>query len=271
MKYLKLEEIQQAEKNILKETIAFLTKNNIPYAMCGGTLLGAVRHQGFIPWDDDIDIFVPRPDYEKLISLLKKNQRVAGYKATGSMLKNSYHPFIKITNEKILTYNDRMDNNKQMNLWIDIFPIDGLPKEKEKTEKLYQKVKYVRNLYMLKTYKYGYLLKTNNIIKGIVKGIVKTFLVLLPYSILSKRLDDLSKTYSYEEEEYVGGVLWGYGPKEKMPKKDVLWKEFDFCDLKVMGLKNYHQYLTNLYGDYMKLPPEEKRKTHEFIAWRNER
>lgn len=271
MKYLSLTEIQMEEKNILEETIKFLNKNNIKYSVCGGTMLGAVRHKGFIPWDDDIDIFIPRDDYQKLISLLEKNScKLHSYRAISVLLKNSYCPFIKIVNEKILTNNERMASSKQLPLWIDIFPIDGMPENEYDTKKLYAKIAKYRNLYMLKGYNYKYVLKSTTAIKVMPKLILKAILQLIPHRLISRKMDTIAKTFSYSTATYVGGVLWGYGPQERLLKKDVLWKDFDFEDLKVKGLANYDTYLSNIYGDYMTLPPEEKRATHEFKAWRKD-
>lgn len=270
MQYLKLKEIQEEEKKILEKTIDFLEQNNIQYAICGGTMLGAVRHKGFIPWDDDIDLLIPRPDYERLIEVLNKNdQKIDQYHAVSVLLKNDFCPFIKVINKKIFTHSERLTNNRQTNLWIDIFPLDGLPDDDMETKKQYDKIKKYKKLYLLKGYKYSYIFKVSSITKMIPKIIIKTFLLCIPDSILSKKLDSLSKKYPYDQANYIGGVLWGYGPKEKMLKSEVSFTDFDFCDLKVKGLANYDLYLTNLYGDYRKLPPKEKRKTHNFEAWRS--
>ena len=103
-KYLDIKEIQKEELNILKETIKFLNKNNIKYYIFYGTLLGAVRHQGFIPWDNDIDIAIPRPEYEKLINILKeKNNKInnMNIESIGYEVGVSDWPFIKIVNKDI--------------------------------------------------------------------------------------------------------------------------------------------------------------------------
>ena len=124
-KYLNIKEIQEEELNILKETIKFLDHNNIKYYIFYGTLLGAVRHQGFIPWDDDIDIAIPRPEYEKLIKILKeKNNKInnLNIESIGYEVGVSDWPFIKIVNKDI-KLEDELNCDK--NLWIDVFPLDG--------------------------------------------------------------------------------------------------------------------------------------------------
>lgn len=270
MKSLTTKEIQKEEANILKELILILDKNKIEYTVGGGTMLGTIRHKGFIPWDDDIDILIPRPDYERLICILKKNNlKVGNYIATSVLLNNGYYPFIKIVNQNISTYNENILANKQLNLWIDIFPIDGLPEDEKGSKEIFKKISLYKNMYMSKVFKTKYIIKTTKKIKILPKLILKILLLLVPINSISKKMDSISKKIDYNNSSYVGNLLWGYGRKETMLKKDVSYIEFKFEDLKVKGLKNYDSYLTNLYGDYMKLPPKEERETHSFKAWRN--
>ena len=100
---LNTREIQLEELNILKETIKFLNNNDIKYGLHAGTLLGAVRHKGFIPWDDDIDIYLTRPNYNKFIDCVKKEQnKIGSFNVISIDLNNSYIPFAKVTNPKII-------------------------------------------------------------------------------------------------------------------------------------------------------------------------
>lgn len=270
MKSLTTKEIQQEETNILKELILILDKNKIEYTVGGGTMLGTIRHKGFIPWDDDIDILIPRPDYERLICILKKNNlKVGNYIANSVLLNNGYYPFIKIVNQNINTYNEKIINSKQLNLWIDVFPIDGLPEDEISRKKLFKKIARYKSIYMTKVFKINYLLESTKKIKILPRLILKILLLPVPINFISKKMDNVSKKIDYNSSSYAGNLLWGYGQKETMFKKDISYTNFQFEDLKVKGLKNYDSYLNNLYGDYMKLPPKEERKTHSFKAWRN--
>ena len=138
-KILSNKEVKNELKNMMKILSDYLIKNNIPYSIDSGTLLGAVRHKGFIPWDDDIDICCIRADYNKLISCLKKDNRIGDCLYGSSYeLGNDSIPYLKIKN-KLIMAEERVDpgstQTKKTNLWIDIFPIDKLPDKKN--EKIY--------------------------------------------------------------------------------------------------------------------------------------
>ena len=130
MKKMQLREIKDIELDILIAFNKFCQDNNLKYYLSGGTLLGAIRHKGFIPWDDDIDVCMPRPDYERLMKIFP-NIYMNKYKLKTISRKNFICPFAKI-----IDINTRVDfkylNNIDKNLWLDIFPIDGLPKSKKK-------------------------------------------------------------------------------------------------------------------------------------------
>ena len=136
MKILNGTEIKSIELEILKEFNAFCQKNNLRYNLAGGTLLGAIRHKGFIPWDDDIDVCMPRPDFCRLIS---------EYKGEDSKLKLVYRgidgydaPFAKIIRTDTFVKNRFSSRETDKHLWIDIFPVDGLPENIEEVKKIYK-------------------------------------------------------------------------------------------------------------------------------------
>lgn len=108
--------------------------------------------------------------------------------------------------------------------------------------------------------------KTN--LKKIIKKVIRKFISRKHMEKISKKLNEISKTYDYNNSEYVGGVSWGYGPQEKMLKKDIHDCKVDFEGMKVNTISCYEKYLTNLYGNYMELPPVEKRITHEIKVYR---
>lgn len=266
-------EIQLEEKKILDKVVTLLDENNIKYSLCGGTLLGAIRHKGFIPWDDDIDIFICRDDYNKLQEILKENNKLDNNIFFHSYeLKNLNLPFTKVYNKDIRIEDKRYIDSYENYLWIDIFPVDGLPNNEKECVKLYSKKEKYRILMKFKKMSLSFMFKNKKrFFINIGKLFVKIFFNLLPQSFLTKKIIKLTYKNPYLTSNYAGCLTWGYGPQEKMKKK-----EFEeYIDVEFEGsiyksIKNYDLYLTNLYGDYMTLPPEDKRVTHSFEAWRVE-
>ena len=269
MKYLTIEEIHEEETKILKQFIKFCDENDITYYICGGTLLGAIRHKGFIPWDDDIDIMMPRKEFEKFIELSQRKKVGDKLEVISFYNGKLHYPFCKVMNKKIKADEKFLKDKSEQYLWIDIFPMDGIPEDNKKNEKLYKKV--IRTRKMIKTLyaEDGYIEDiTKNKIKTILKKILR--LIATPnFKIKTiEKLEKLSKSYNYDTSKYVGGVLWGYGPQERMLKSEIHDCKVEFEGIQVNTMSCYDKYLTNLYGDYMKLPPLEDRISHEIKLYR---
>lgn len=271
MKKLTLSEIKDIELNILKAFHEYCVKNGLQYSLCGGSLLGAIRHKGFIPWDDDIDVFMPRPDYEKFRSLcsgkcLGKNYYIADWKISEHKTEKPFmhYPFLKIIDLNTMVNAKDVSKKYYTGVWIDVFPVDGLPESDRKTRKIYKKIWFLRQFFSM-----HYCEKI--VAKGVLQKIVK--IPFLPIAKLMdgikicKKLDTLSQTYDYDSSEFVGGIINGYGPQEKILKTDMESMNVEFEGCAFMGIKGYDVYLTNLYGDYMQLPPKNKRICHGFDAW----
>lgn len=270
--YLNIEQIHIEQKNMLEEIDNFCKKEKVTYYICGGTLLGAIRHKGFIPWDDDVDILMPRPDYEKFHEILKKYN----YHLNENLIFRSFKynnlllPFGKVMNTKLKMQTHYYENEFDNYLWVDIFPMDGLPENNKKTEKIYKKILFLRKI-----------LATIEVKDEIIENESRNKWIILPKKILRKyynkksrvirlinKIDKISKKFDFETSKYVGGVLWGYGPQEKLLKSEVTNTKVVFEGMEVNTFSCYDKYLTNLYGDYMKLPPIEKRITHQIKIYR---
>lgn len=266
-KELSLKEVQKEEIAMLKALVEFLEEKQIQYFIWGGTLLGAVRHKGFIPWDDDIDLAMTRSEYNKLIDYLRKND----YKINknlefiGYELKNSDFPFLKLINKNI-EVEEEADCDKF--LWIDIFPFDGTPKNREK---YFKRIFKLNALFTLKRQqKKKQKLIASNKFKGFIKEILLFILKVWKYeSFLNFYLKYCTK-YDYEETEYVKSNVWSNSAAAYNRKK-IQFKRYKFENLSVYGLKDYDYFLTLCYGkDYMELPPIEKRATHSFKAYKRD-
>lgn len=259
---ISLTDLQKIQFSMLKEFAKYCDNNNIKYALCGGTLLGAIRHKGFIPWDDDIDILVSRPDFEKLQRI--KKPTIATDLSISNRRTGSSFPFIKIYNPNYKIYEENIDLEEGEYIWIDVFPADGLPDKEKDIKKLYKKVTFFRKLLMQKLLRNDCTISSSkNKVKQFFKPLSKYFIDFLPIDFYLKKLDDISQSYTYAECNNVGGVMWGYGPQEKMPKEDFEKRvKVSFEGQKFYTFSCWEKYLTNLYGNYLQLPPKSKRINH---------
>ena len=268
MKKLSLYEIQQVELNILIELQKVAEKNNINVLLSYGTLLGAIRHKGFIPWDDDIDVVVSRPDYYKIIRLFKKGAFPEYIKLISFETHDYGRPFIKLLDTRTIVKNvgGYLKDNNAVSLWVDIFPFDGLPDDYKDTERIYKKSYFLRRMLYLSNAKPG---KGATPIRAVVKTVVSVYPKIIGSDKWNKRLIKLAKKHSFEDSKYVGEVVFAYyGIKERMLKEEFLrTTEVEFEGHKFNTFENWDEHLTRIYGDYMTLPPEEKRRTHLIDAW----
>lgn len=269
MQLLSLKEIQSIQLNILKDVANFCVKNNIKYYLAGGTLLGAIRHKGFIPWDDDIDILIPRPDYKKFVSKYPK-----------SINKNYSLSVIDVNSSHMFTYSKVYDKRTEIHekgikfndlngIAIDVFPIDGLPSDLEKSDRFFKTQKNWFQLYQFSIMNY---IEFDKNIRRIILNIVIWLCKIVGTKTFIKIINNRSSKFDFDKSEYIGvSVVPYYGNKERI-KKDIYIGEVmvEFEDTYFVAPKGYKQYLTNLYGDYMQLPPEDKRISHhQFEAyWR---
>lgn len=262
MKEITLDEIKEIQLNILKHVDSFCHENNIRYYLAGGTLLGAIRHKGFIPWDDDIDIIMPRPDYIRFIKIYM--EQIEGNYKLSSIYNNKHHlyTFAKIFDNRTLKIEDGIDygNNNIDGIGIDIFPMDGLPEHIDISNKFFEQQRKYFRYYSLSVSKLPKCGELRNIIKLIATPLLK----FIGKNRIIKFINERSMKYNFKTSKYVAvSVVPYYGNKERVVKSNFIQQikvEFEgyFFDAPF----GYDEYLTNHYGDYLKLPPEEKRVSH---------
>ncbi len=239
----------------------YLEKNGLRYYMVCGTMLGAVRHKGFIPWDDDIDIGMPRRDYEKFLELMKDpvdHYVVESYK-TGN--KDFYYASAKFYDLNTTMVENKIGMTKR-GLYIDIFSLDGIGNTIEESYANYKKIDRLHMLYAMKTTKPH---------KGRAwwKNVASFVGYILPVNVhkLIKKLDNLCAEHDFDEYKYVGHLKSSAREKEILDKS--IYGEptlYEFEGIKAYGPEKYDEYLTSLFGDWQKLPPIEKQvSNHEFV------
>lgn len=243
-----VKQLQQIELNMLKIFIEICEKEKLHYYLLGGTLLGAVRHKGFIPWDDDIDVGMPRRDYEIFLSVAKKYLPTYYFLQTPYTDKEYPLPFAKIKDSRTI-YKERPYRNLNMHhgVWIDIFPLDFCPK----------KYLWFNICYRLLRRRITCNVEgTNRLKRKISKFLSCLICPSRDYAVRSR--DFLLKSIKDAPLTINWGGAWG--KKEIVPTE---WYgeggNLTFEGLQVKGPKHYDKWLTQVYGDYMKLPPVEKR------------
>lgn len=261
-----MELLHNVDMDIVKEVVRICDKHNLKYYMLGGTMLGAIRHKGFIPWDDDIDLGMPRDDYEKFLELaqqeLPNHLKVVNYRNT----PNYMYYITRILDTETKVIEERIGNdNKYTNASIDIFPIDGTPNNGLLRKFYFFRVLFHRALMSL-CYKDSIDRKRKRSTKEkLLLWIMERIPVeklTTPYKQKCK-IDKLLRSQPVKGAKYIGNIMGAYRTREIVPAE--YYGEgamYPFEDIQLRGLSMYDEYLTYTYGDYMQLPPVESRKTH---------
>lgn len=264
MEQLQLEKLKQIELDILKEFVFVCQKLNLTYFVIGGTLLGTVRHKGFIPWDDDIDVGMPRKDYE--IFLQKAQELLPACYFLQTHQTDSEYPlnFAKIRNSNT-TFIESSVANRNMNhgVYIDVFPLDFYPDSRLK--QLWFDIRWkllhfrMRSEFIIpKGYKAPLFKK---MLQSVLMKLAK-----LIYPSATKVIERREKLMNlYTNTSLVANFCGAWGKREIVP---AFWygdgRILPFENLTVRVPKQAEKWLTQVYGNYMKLPPQEKQMAHHY-------
>lgn len=263
-KNISREECRQIQIGILQYIHDICEKHGLQYYMSGGTLLGAIRHKGFIPWDDDIDVMLFREDYDKLVQLVKEDSHNYWMTIVDHNNDGYFYPFAKIVDDRTVAKME--DNVTDHGIWVDLFPLDSIPDDDKLRAKFLKKCQFLRSIVVSMTTDFSPLPLFDK------KTIVKRFLWLIAKIIGHKNVFYYTKKYISKyngiDSKYVSCTYSPYVTHEYMLRTEVAPAVLlDFEDKKFYSTKAWDHYLKNLYGDYMKMPPVEKQKNHSIIAW----
>lgn len=268
MEFSDLRKLQLIEVNLLMKFQQICEENNLTYYFVGGGLIGALRHGGFIPWDDDLDIVMPRDDYERFVDVCKQGIE-DGYGLIHYDTKidphwhTVYSKFVDLESqiERPLTFQSFKEY-----VWIDILPIDGMPKSKIRRWLHMQHVLVMRYWLVLTDIEHLAALKERPFYESFILNFFRVIPIFKLFETrkVAKKVEACMKKYKLEESIYWCDLIGKYRSREIQPKER--WGTpatllFEGIEVKVPEL--YHEFQTHMYGDYMKLPPKEQQIAHE--------
>ena len=274
-KKLTFREAQLGALEVLKQLAALCDEKGWSYFLAYGSMLGAVRHKGIIPWDDDIDIMMPRPDYEALREYFAQNKdRLLPLKLFEKTAVPDYpHMIARVSDQRYhLVFDNEQDYG--IGLFVDIYPLDGVGDDYQQAIKLIKKTKRLASLCFLTGRKSFGVDNTYSTLKMLIKFPAYCWAKLWGNQHYISKLEKLSKTYDYSASKYIACVSWPEGcrggQERDIFEKAVLEERMNvpFEDTTAKIPVAYDAYLTKIYGDYMQCPPEDKRTTnHTYDAY----
>lgn len=271
-KYLTLDELHQVHLDILVAFDSFCKENNIKYFLAFGTLIGAVRHDGFIPWDDDIDVLLPRPDYERLLQFnrISEKYEIVSFKNDHGY----YHPFThgNIADTGTIMIEHEMSKGTGKGTYLDLFPLDGLPDDYRTRKKHCKKLRIKRAMlnYAISedaSERKGVVQSIKNVIRKLCKLFVNPTKIALS-------IEKQALKYGFDESELVGPAvalpMTIDSERLTFKKEDFIQIDHIFAGKMLQIPKGFDRILSTHYGDYMTPPPEKDQvlKHHIDYIWK---
>lgn len=265
MKEIGIEELRELQMQLLDYVDAFCRKHDIKYTISGGTLLGAIRHGGYIPWDDDMDIQMLREEYNKFTLLWNKEKSEHPYELVNIESGNSMgYPFGKIHNPKTVTYIGKLERT---GIYIDLFPVDYVKDQDDFVNRHAQ----VLGLYKQRSRVFDKMrLKHEPFNIKLWYRILRNGAPHTTYNQIAEEINNVAMMVKESNSPLVYEMIAGTKCKNPIPTE--VFKEYvdvAFENRKYMSVKDYDTYLTLTFGDYMTPPPAKERECHLFQPyWR---
>ena len=261
MKRIYTEELKKIQLDILCAIQKFCANNDIKYSLAYGTLLGAVRHKGYIPWDDDIDIMMTRDNYDRFMRTF-----VHEYLSAKCLENDKTFPlnYGKVYDTRTVLQ-EKSSMKWENSIFVDVFCIDGIGNNYEKAKQFCERIKSIHHFVIIKQL---LITKSRGLLKNTQLFLLKGMLIIIPYKLLINYLVKQNKKHGYHESKYVSDLSWG--DSNLVFEKDMFsnYISIEFEGHSFLCISDYNTFLTAAYGDYMQLPPAEKRHTHHsFCAW----
>lgn len=251
--------LKQIQLELMDEIDNLCRKNNVCYYIIGGTLIGAIRHKGFIPWDVDIDIAMPRPEYDRFKSIcidqLDRKYQYCDY----TIIKNydRPHAVVCVKNTKLITRTDKLcPERTNLGIFIDVFPLDRVPDdEKEKAVH----IKEINRYRMLRYLRIPYYTSPSKV-KRMGRRIIKGLLSWMSIYSLNERMDKCMRKYNDQSSRSVSNMAGRYSYETESSEVATFGTpiQVEFEGRMYNAPEKYDKYLRHVYGDYMKLPPVEE-------------
>lgn len=258
-----LRKIGLLQLEILNEVHRVCEEHHIAYYMIGGTLLGAVRHKGFIPWDLDIDIAMPREDYERFKQVAQEQMDERYTYIDHENCRNHIRPHaLVIRNDTRIHFKYDSVNPKlhDLGIYVDIFPLDNAPDDERLRKKQAKKLKNIRKLKEYRTpYSYSYKLW-----RRCAHYLVSLLLCWIPIKRINCLQQKQMQKYRHQTTKCLCSMASQYAYAKQCMPREIYGTPtlLEFEGRKYYAPQQYRQYLTRLYGDYMQLPPPEKRQAN---------
>ena len=265
MSFTQLRKLQLIELEILKEVARICNENGIEYFLDSGTALGAVRHKGFIPWDDDIDVGMTRENYNKFLKIAPEKLNKEFFLQTNQTDKQSPYIFAKVRkNNTVLMKWNKRNLDMHHGIYIDIFPYDNIPDDVKERAQYQKKCRKLYRLYLIRSIPDRSAPQENSIkwlVVAVIRRILYYMLKIIPFSFMEKWTNNMFQKYNTVQTEYLTCHMFS---KVYFFKRNDLFplREITFEDDTFLIVNNIEKYLTDIYGDYKQLPPKEKRVGH---------
>lgn len=264
---MQMKDIQRVSLEILKFVTALCEKQNFRYSLMYGTLIGAIRHKGYIPWDDDVDIMMPRPDYDRFLSYCAAHKEELGvYEIFNRFTHDDYiFGITRVCDSRYEIIKEEASENCGMGIFIDVYPYDGLGNDYDVALQLLSKTRQYCDTIVSMT-RVNQSQPSNLNWRGrLVHKIKKLIIKIKGVKYYLKATEKLRANYQFDKSEYVGPLMWYFSKPQKVLFKRSYFDELikvPFEDGEFFVPSEYDRLLRQEYGDYMQLPPVEKRIYH---------